>query len=445
MPETLVIRLPDERSAEAEWLPVNGEGVPVGAVVAGALGDATEAANDRTVVVLAPASAVLRTRASIPLKGRARIRQALPFALEEALASDIEDQHFAFEKGDAEGRIPVAVVSIDLLDTWLSALSAADIKVDALYAESDGVTVVPATITVLVDGSRILIREPDGTSTIADADSLQVVLELLLDATTASDTVHDEAKTDDPENAATDNSGNDDTERDANPVNLIVYTRESDHDRHAMLWDMLRLRVDSLDVKLLPDGALPRLASQIATSGGVNLLQGRYGLKTDFTIPWQQWRVAAILLAGTLALTMLQQGVYYWQLSSEESALDSAAAEVLRAAFSDAGDVQDPWIELRSRLGDTSSSEIITGGPGFAEGVELLASAFTKTASIKLEALSYRDGNIDLQLIAPNVATLDQLRQSIVASDSFNAEIQSANPDNDKIKGRMKISVAEKQ
>ena len=60
-----------------------------------------------------------------------------------------------------------------------------------------------------------------------------------------------------------------------------------------------------------------------------------------------------------------------------------------------------------------------------------------------METVSFRSGVLDLQLIAPDVAALDRLRQLISDPGRFSAEIQSANPSDDVIKGRMHIEVVE--
>jgi type II secretory pathway component PulL len=59
-----------------------------------------------------------------------------------------------------------------------------------------------------------------------------------------------------------------------------------------------------------------------------------------------------------------------------------------------------------------------------------------------METLSFRGGELDLQLTAPDVAALDRLRQLISEAGQFTAEIQSANPDEDLIKGRIQITAA---
>lgn len=442
MAETLVIRLPEDDSSTAQCVLVDASGAPLGEISSGPLDAAAGLSEGRRVIGLVPASHVLRTRADIPLRNKAKIQQALPFALEEQIAADVDGQHFAFGGRDADGKIPVAVVATDTVSEWLARLGAAGIKPDALFAESDALTAIPATITVLVDGTRAIIRDAEGNATVTDPGSLQAVLELMLDDgaddhVAAPVSVEDEIVAD---AIANDEAAPVIADASSTPVHIVVYCSEQDYESSAMLWDMLRLRVDSLDVKILPDGALPRLASHIATQAGVNLLQGRYAPKRELPIDLQQWRVPGILCAALLVVLLLRAGLDLWQLGREEAELDAAAGQLLTATFPDVTQVSDPWAQLRSRLGDVETSG---GGPaatGFADALAALASATGAADGIRIEALGYRDGNLDLQLVAPSVDKLEQLRKGITTDGRLNAEIQSANPDGNTIKGRMKVS-----
>jgi len=419
---SLVIRLPATDDAPVEWVAVDNGGADIGTPEQGQLAEAVPHAEHRKLIVLVPASKVLRLNAKIPLKGNARIRQALPFALEEQLAGDIDKQHFAFSKKDEKGQLPVAVVSRVQLRHWLEILHQHQLVPAAIYSESDALTVAPATTRVLLGNNQVIISDPAGEITVADASAMETLLELFLD--------HQETAL---ENDAT-----------VAPVSLIIYCNQAIYDQHHSLWDRLQMRTENIEVKLLADGALPYLAHQITTQANVNLLQGAFAPKTELPFEWQQWRTAAILLVSFLGLNLVYKGVEYWQLSNADAALDAAAAEVLSTTFPGVGTVPDPWNELRSRLGASGSgTDDNEDSTDFAEALEVLSNAFAQVPGLSMETLSFRSGSLDLQLIAPDVAALDRLRQLISDPGQFSAEIQSANPSDEVIEGRINIKRAE--
>src|SRR5439155_128199 len=74
----------------------------------------------------------------VPVKAGAKLQQLVPYALEEHLADDIDDLHFAIGKRAGESsRAPVAVVARALLDEWLAMLHAGGIEPEAIYADSE--------------------------------------------------------------------------------------------------------------------------------------------------------------------------------------------------------------------------------------------------------------------------------------------------------------------
>ncbi|RLA25780.1 MAG: type II secretion system protein GspL, partial [Gammaproteobacteria bacterium] len=89
MSEFLVIRLGEKPDQLAQWIAVDSSGARHSTPVAGALSDAAVDIGSRQVIVLVPSAEVLSTTVDIPLKG-AKLIAALPFALEEYLADDID-------------------------------------------------------------------------------------------------------------------------------------------------------------------------------------------------------------------------------------------------------------------------------------------------------------------------------------------------------------------
>ena len=132
MPEFLVVRLPAATSttigAPAEWIVMDGSGARRGNVQSGPLDLAPAAATGRKVIVLVPGTDALLAEPVLPVKSGAKLAQVVPFALEEHLAADVEDLHFAVGKRDTRPGTPVAVVSHARMDAWQALLADAGCK-----------------------------------------------------------------------------------------------------------------------------------------------------------------------------------------------------------------------------------------------------------------------------------------------------------------------------
>ena len=115
MAEALVIQL-GTGDGEVDWLVVDTGGGRVGSVQRGTLLEAAAQVGQRRVIGIVPATEVLLTDANVPIRNVTRLRQALPFALEEQVADDVSDLHFSIGKRGGNGALPVAVVRRDRLE-----------------------------------------------------------------------------------------------------------------------------------------------------------------------------------------------------------------------------------------------------------------------------------------------------------------------------------------
>src|SRR5438477_4216957 len=128
MADWLLLRLPRAAGEAASWLIADARGAPAGPAQSGPLTLAAARAAGQRVCALVPGAEVLLAEPEIPVKGGANLQQLVPYALEEQLADDIDDLHFAIGKraGDS-ARAPVAVVARALLDEWLATLRASGV------------------------------------------------------------------------------------------------------------------------------------------------------------------------------------------------------------------------------------------------------------------------------------------------------------------------------
>jgi general secretion pathway protein L len=421
MAEILVLEPGPDDGQSARWIVVDSNGARLGPPVMGPLSAVQADIADRRVIVLVPAPDVLTTSVDIPLKSPAKIQQALPFALEEMVADDVDDLHFAAGPRRENGRIPVSVVNRERLEGWLDRLHDAGIRPDALVAENYGLASIPGTTSLLVADDCVMIN--DGGD-----------VELVLQGVTPSEALQAigalDDDTADPEESA-------DTDEVPAARHVLVYCDVDSEQRFAHEFNALRAECDSLDVKLLPDGRLPRLAVTVGAGAGVNLLQGAYGPRTEYAGYFRPWRSAAVVLLALAVIATGGKAVSGWQLDREEARLQERFLAEYREIAPGASDIRDPVAvisSLRARAGGGTASSSL-----FLESLEQLGVAMQANAEASINAISYRAGVVDIRVSAPSVAVLDDIQRRIDDSGTFEADIQSTDQDDDKVNSRIQI------
>ncbi|MDJ0927708.1 MAG: type II secretion system protein GspL [Gammaproteobacteria bacterium] len=413
MSEHLVIRLHSADADHASWVVVDESGAQITTPVSGVPSSVGDAARNRRVVLLAPADVVLRTAADIPVRGQAKILQALPFAMEEQLADDIDDLHFAIGRRDDDAAVPVAAVRREHMDAWTEMLREAQLEPVAIYSECDGVDSIPGTAVLLLETTQACFRNDRGELSVADPDNIATLLRLWLSN-------HD---------------------GDVQP-HLIVYADQAVSEATLVELEGLRPDLQSLDIKILADGALPRLAAQVTVNGGINLMQGDYVKRSDLARYWPAWRVAAALLLGLGVAAAGATLAEIWHLDRRAAQLQTAIEQAFRYTFPGAREIRGTRAELQSRLralGQASDSE-----PSFfLDALQVVSRAILQGGSnSRLEGLDYRSGVMELRVRVPNVETLDRIEKVIDGAEGMQAEIQSANADDGEVLGRLRLEVS---
>ncbi len=412
MAEFLVIHMGDTASDPVRWIVADEHGNRHGEPASGALSEAALAVRERAVIVLVPASDILTVSADIPAKG-ARLLAALPFALEDQVADDIENLHFAAGARQADGSIPVAVVSRQKLAGWIARLEEAGIEAARLVPENHGLARVPNTLSMLVSGGQVMFN--DGGRT-----------EFVLAGVSPSEAI-----------AATGvlDEGEDDGDASRH---LLVYCEPSLAEKYETDWALLRHELSSVDLNLLPDGMLPRLAVTVASGAGINLLQGRFGPKTEFGGLFRPWRYAALLLLVFGLVGIVGKAADYYRLSGEQQALKAQFAEEYRRIRpNDTREIVDPVGTVSSlrRMQGTSAD----GPQVFLPSLKQLAQAVAGNTAVRIEAISYRAGVVDVRLTAPDIPTLDKIVQAVGTSGQFSASMQSADRVGEQVNSRIQI------
>lgn len=419
MSETLVVRLGARNAALAEWVVVDDTGACTLAPAAGPIEGAAALTAGRRTVCLLPSTRVLRTRAEVPVRNQNRLALALPFALEDLLAEDVDELHFASGVRHTDGRVSVAVIRRTHMDEYLTLLADAGLAPHAIFADSDGVADLAGTTTVLLEDTQVILRDPGGDAVAAETDGLDALLSLWSAQTRPIG-----------ESGVT------------TPRHLQIYDATTDGWPNSV-WEELQDQVQSIEVRRLPDGALARLAAGVAVSPGVNLLQGRYARRSTFASYWPRWRLAAALVAGLAVTMLLNAGIETWRLKRESAALDIELGQAISHTFPGSA-LPEIRTLVDQRLQTGSPEQGLAKGRQFLDTLRTVSGAVSRTGSAQIEALNYRTGIMELTLRVPNADSLDSIRKLVSEDGRLSAEIQSSNAEGEQIQGRIRITSSAK-
>jgi len=423
MPEYLVIRVGGSVDAVAEWIAVDANGARRGPPMSGSLTEANADVGERDVIVLVPSADVLTTTVDMPIKGGAKLQAALPYALEEFLADDVDQLHFAAGTRRSSGRVPVSVVNSEKLQQWLSWLKQAGIEPVSIVADIYGLARIPGTISLLVAEQQIVIN--DGSDT-----------ELVMEGVSPGDALAAIGAFDDGTTDSSDHGDDDEVTTLGLPRHVLVYASPEAEERYQHDWIAMRQELDSLDVKLLDDGVLPRLAVTVATGAGINLLQGEFGRKADYSGAFRPWKYAAMLLLALCVVGIAGKGVGYYSLKNQLETVQQQFLVEYQQLVPGAAMPRDPAAAVRSLLARSGSAQ---APQVFLSSLEQLSQAIKQNSSASIQAISFRAGVVDIRLTAPDVATLDNIQRTIAQNGQFKATIQSTDQDGDKVNSRIQI------
>ena len=406
MPEHLVVRLTGD-PGEVSWVVLDSAGQRLSPQTRGSMEEAAGAGANRRVLVLAPGLDAIRGQATLPVKNAKRLRQMLPYSLEDAVAEHVDRLHFAAGPGDVSGTVPVTMVTRRQMDAWLKRCEQAGLKPERMYCETDGIPSVPGAMTLVVEGDRTYGRAPGKAPFALEGLTLGEVLRVAC------------------------GGGADESSE------LPHMTLFADNDGYArcegdIAW--LRGQGTGLDVQLLREGVLPRLGATLITRPGCNLLQGAYGRQPDWRAWARPWRLAASLLAGVIVVTVAAEGARYAALGRDDRNV-TAMLETACRQNTESAELATCSAEIRRRLAVAADGT----GAGFLAALEEMAQAWTDDT--RIEALSYRTGVMDIRIVAQSVSALDEFSRDLSGGGNLQASIQSANPTQDGILGRMQITV----
>ncbi|MCE2573547.1 type II secretion system protein GspL [Motilimonas eburnea] len=378
MSERLVVRLGSEANHVIDWLVWSSSEQEI--IASGQLNHAEqlsqlhEKAGGRPIITLLPASDVLLTQVEVPGKLTKQLQQALPYMIEEELATDVDNLHFSV-LNCSQGVAHLAVVEKSKMDTWLDWLEAAQLKCRQVLPDVLALPANDAAWSAMQMGDDWLIKQGEYSGFSCDQSLLPFLLERWLTATDSED----EPK---PKASASEEAS-DETATEAGPQVIYSYTplpQDVPGD-----W---QLQPPELPMQLMAQGAL---------TSSLNLLTGEYQPQKEYSKNWLLWKKVGIAAAACLVLGVLSTVLSLQQLKQENEQLKQQIKQVYVSLFPNEQNIRDARIKAQLKR-HLAKLENQTQGADLLGMLAKIQPAFKQIPSFKPVSLKYEAKNAELRL-----------------------------------------------
>ncbi|MGL5007304.1 MAG: type II secretion system protein GspL [Plesiomonas sp.] len=420
MNSVLVIRLPAEATDSVSWLlwskdqqkPHVGGDLP-----------STEALTQLSdyqqhpLWVLVPGHQISVRTCTLPKGAAKQTESVLPVLLEDDLAADIDDLHFALlHRSGNEAQ--VAVVERQKMEQWLTWLAAANLNAQRLLPDWLVLPLSANTISILQLQNDWLVRQHEWQGFTAESELLPSLFEALYRKVECTDT---------PQNADTESTITDHPthcDQRVEPQYRVQSYSPLPNPSFAptlpLIWEYTPLTHGHSALALLAQHAL-----NTDNKHKINLLTGPFAPKHAYQQQWQRWKQVALAASILLSVIFVDRGVQLWQLTRQADQAQLQAENAYRALFPQ----QKRLVNLRAQL--NSVLRQMRGQPvmqGLIPRLRKVAETFieeqqtTATPTVRFMGMKYdRDRQtLRIQAKAADFAQLEQLRSAL--SSQFSVE-----------------------
>lgn len=397
MAESIIARLTKQEDNPVEWLLLN-DASPNG-IEQGSLQDLANIAKGKPITLLFSASAVLLLAVDLPVKSTSQINKALPFALEDYLADDVETYHLVWYC-QPKYKVCVAAISHGIMQAWLAQFESVGIEPFRVYPESLCLPYQDQACSILIDDKNAILRTGQWLGGGVDVSDLPILVDKLLAE---------------------------------NPRLQAFQVWNSDADMQSLSDPKVSVfhNEPMSPLQLLQQGAA-RLNEEL------NLLSGRYARKNLDDWQWQKWLPA---LGIFLLAVFIQTGVLlnsYWAQKTELAALETKTLALFKQTFPDVKRIVNIKVQAEQQLADLKKQSFGNGSPFmqllYGSGITLNANS-----GFQLQRLDFVNNVLQLQLTAQDINQLEQFKKQLESANSMSVKILSAESAQNTVEAHLEI------
>lgn len=356
------------------------------------------------VQVWTPASATLLTLATLPTRSRAKIQQALPYALEEQLIGEPSQLHFAYRTLEGDN-LAVAVTARERMQAWLTHLRAAGMHPTGLCPAELALPYQADSWTIAFQGEEMWVRTAMalGFSCMANPQAPPAALEVALREARDKNTA--------PQSLT--------LLRPPAQFNLDAWTAKLD----------LPIQVHKQDFWSGYHEANPPL----------NMLQGVFAPSSQVRELLPAVRPAAIMLGIWMLGSLVFGGWEWWQLKNSHENLRQEMLSLFRRTFPEAQVVPDPALQMQRLLTDMQAKSGKSSSNDFLALLGSVAPVIQASPKVKLRGFQFGESRLTIDVTLPDFQTMEAVKTAF-SSRGIKVEVLGANSTSAGIEGRLRLN-----
>lgn len=360
-------------------------------------------ARGKKVSILIDAHYTSLASVTVPSKNRNKQMQAVPFAMEDSLAEDIDDTYFALGKSQ-DDQVPVIAIQRKLLEQTLATFQQQQIHVESLTADSVAIPGSEYQWCVLLDEDSALIKTGHSQAHCCDRENLAVILQALL------------------------------TQANTQPDGITYYYKADDTEAELML-EPVDIKLDKQTYK---NHALEIFVQNLKEIQDLNLLQGEFAPKRESNTWLKPWKSVAMLIGLWLVFELTHATLLANQLEEKNLQLTRQIEKEFKRAIPEARKMKNMKRQVKLRLKELKTGDSANNDNGFLQILSKVSPVLKNHEKLDIHAAVYKSNYIDLDLTAKKLQDIEQVRNQLNTIKGITT-VLSTTVEKDGVKGRLRL------
>ncbi|WP_299881344.1 type II secretion system protein GspL [uncultured Cocleimonas sp.] len=350
----------------------------------------------RRVLALVPASDVVITSVNIPSKNKKQLLQAIPFSLEDSLADDIENLHFAVKQDEASNHSQVAIIKRSTFEKYLDTFQEHGITAHFVLPETLGQFYRKDSWSLLFNSEQhdVNVRLTEFEGFVCDEPMLEMFLEKPF-------------KSNQPKK---------------------IY---ANRDKLTLPEFLKGLDFEAIDTNTID-------YQSILSALPLNLITNFSRQTNKSTINWNVWR-PSFVLAGLL--TAVWAGVFVWQnnsLQQQSKLLNQKIGQVYKSSFPD-GRIVDASVQMKSALDKlkANAGRVVDSPLPLISDISPLLKEYK---DVTLSEINYKENELTLTMQSPSLTRLETFKRDAAEKVKLKVDIKSSTTTSNKVEATLIIT-----